>query len=924
MDSALVNNYVSALKGAWKKSSKIDPEQCYILSLPEELIIKIFSYLDPDTLNIVSWVCTSWNRIIRNEIIWKEAFLDRFEYMPYEKVSEGRWREEFTTRMNLIDLWKRGKPNVLEYRCMYPMANIFYADFNRRRLYSGWLDQGIITISDPSTGRTERRHINLFGDFMPQPVSCVKIDKDHIFVGEFGGRLTKISNFKDKLKNLKHKRYIQRHETAITCIEWLSTFTRLVVTGSADGRVMLWDTKHDARIAVLSSYYDTAITSIIINPKKYIIVGNAGGQVQIWNVNVFDLMSSKKPPEDGQELHLTMDYVIDNGSPIISLHYDPILETIIIACQRGSKDKKLTHWNIPLLKKVNILDDGDYSNELAIISWSKEQQGNTSNVERPRLSAINIDTTKYSNSNLHGLEDSIVVSSDNNGMVYVWNFDNKKQPETTENDEYASHKLIKKDENGVNILTPLRMFNLHEGPPTSILIDAFKIVTAGSDGKINVIDSLNSTLIRTFHCRKSKNNPRNVNVMRHYNIVNAMEMDKYQICVTFGNSIKVWDFDTERAKESQKKHKTSREILSLKLARNKNIMEDYKTSCEMFEKEKKQERVNTKNVKRFNGSINEELTEEELMAYAMMLSMDQKEQVVSTSNSGPGPEQDGGEDDFEYDPAQFESDQEEIPEDYVDDQEKRDFLFASELAKQDMYMEKITNELNHSKEQYDESYYDNVEEEEEEEEGTNGISAEQYFKEEKIKQEERKKKSKAAAAAAAASKTTTKTTSTKSKGPTFNTSNQSDNEFINEALQDFLNDTHDTPATSTTINTLSSPNNPTAINNTTTDSTTTTTKTTTTILNNKYNDDEEFLPRASKGGKKGKNKKNKGKKKTNFIPLNEWEDHYDDYNSKFNSYEYDDSIPTTHPSSDNTTKDPADMDEEEYLNYVLQLSLHDK
>lgn len=45
------------MKGAWKKSSKIDPEQCYILSLPEELIVKIFSYLDPDTLvSIIKYI----------------------------------------------------------------------------------------------------------------------------------------------------------------------------------------------------------------------------------------------------------------------------------------------------------------------------------------------------------------------------------------------------------------------------------------------------------------------------------------------------------------------------------------------------------------------------------------------------------------------------------------------------------------------------------------------------------------------------------------------------------------------------------------------------------------------------------------------------------------------------------------------------
>lgn len=534
-----------------------------------------------------------------------------------------------------------------------------------------------------------------------------------------------------------------------------------------------------------------------------------------------------------------MDYVIDMGNPIISLHYDPVFETIIIACQQGSKDKKLTHWNIPQLKKVNVLDDGDYSNELAVISWSKEQQGSTSNIERAKLSGINIDTTKYNNNELYGLENSIVVSSDNNGMIYIWNFDNKKK--TQDDNEYSSQNFIKKDDNGANILTPLRMFNIHEGPPTSILIDAFKIVTAGSDGKINIIDSLNSTLIRTFYCRKSKNNPKNTNVMRRYNIINGIEMDKYQICVNFGNSIKIWDFDTERVKESKKKNKTSREILSLKLARNKNIMEDYKTSCELLEKEKKQEKVNSKNSKRFNGSINEVLTEEELMAYAMMLSMDQKEQVISSTSNNNDNEIN---DDIKYDPSQFESNQEEIPDNYTDEQEKRDFLYASELAKQDMYMEKINDEINNPNDQFDDNYYEYDDED-------NGVSAEQYFKEEKIKQEQRKK----------------------------NLVNS-----LNKANDELVNNICDTPTSSNTI------------------------------IKEKCTQNGELSN--IKGGKKGKNKKNKGKKKGNFIPIDEWEGNNNHDIISINN--------TSHNNNFKNNKDPIEMDEEEYLNYVLQLSLHDK
>jgi len=296
--------------------------------------------------------------------------------------------------------------------------------------------------------------------------------------------------------------------------------------------------------------------------------------------------------------------------------------------------------------------------------------------------------------------------------------------------------------------------------------------------------------------------------------------------------------------KNQKKKKNNRELLSLKLTRNKNIMEDYKTSCEILENEKKQEKVNTKNSKRFNGSINEVLTEEELMAYAMMLSMDQKEQVICSNNNNKIDEE------LKSDLYQYESDQEKIPKDYVDEQEKKDFLYASELAKQDMIIEKINNETN----DFDDHFNNNFSEENED----NGISAEQYFKEERIKQEQRNKRI----------------------INTCNKNNNSENELITDSINEYSNDIYDTSETSSNI-----------------------------ISKNKYMQKDTLLK--SKGGKKGKNKKNKGKKKANFIPLEEWENNNDDKNF----------IITSNTSNN---RNYNEMNEEEYLNYVLQLSLHDK
>lgn len=421
--------------------------------------------------------------------------MDRFKYAPYEKLASGGWRNEFTARMNLIDLWKRGKLYTHEYGCQYPMADIFYADFEKHKLYTGWLDQGLISISDPITGKNERHSINLFGDFMPQPTSCVKMDRNHIFVGEFGGHLTKISNFKDNLKNIKLKRYTQIHEGQITCIEWISTFSRAVVTGSSNGEVMLWDTKNDIRVAFLTSFYNSAIVSIVIDPKKYIIAGNVTGQVLIWKLNIIEMVNECKPTDISNNRYISTNSVINIDSQIHSLHYDLISETLIVAACTGKADTLLTHWKIKPegCKKVNVLMLDDDAQELSSVSWSKERQGKSSIYQRLKMEGMLLENKKNKNSvnkrkELAGLESSIVCSADASGRVFLWNFcQRKRTKEEEEEEDYInidSISIQRNELNGstkdeLNKLYPIKVLHIHEGPVMSILMDAFKIVTSG-------------------------------------------------------------------------------------------------------------------------------------------------------------------------------------------------------------------------------------------------------------------------------------------------------------------------------------------------------------------------------------------------------------------------------------------------------------
>lgn len=917
MDLTISKSQASA-KGIWKKSLKIDPSKCFISCLPEELLIKIFSFLDPDTLNIVSWVCSSWNKTIRNEIIWKEAFIDRFGYIPYEKVSNGGWREEFTTRMNLIDLWKRGKPNIIEYRCMYPFADIFYANFKKRRLYVGWLNQGLISISDPNTGRNERHKINLFGDFMPQPVSCVKIDKNNIVVGEFGGGITRISNFKDNLKNMKQKKYSQSHNSPITCIEWISTYNRVVATGSMDGQVMLWDTKNNIRLAILSSGYTSQIDSIIIDPKRYIIAGNVTGQIQVWKINIFELLSDSRvnitTNTNTNDKYIPLASEINVKNPILSLHYDYMTETIVVACRTGPLSELLTHWNISTGKKLNTFKNGHLTNELTAVSWTKERQGASSNNERSRLMGIDID---QSNPELYGLEGSIICSADISGRVCFWNFEKRVKKDISDhsNSEEFNHSTYdnmgqpmesfeKSPEDGSNLINPTKVYDIHEGPVTSILIDSFKIITSGCDGTINIFDSLCNELVRKFHCRKAKNNPRNANVMRGLNQINGMDMDKYQVCINFGNNIKVWDFDTERVKESKKKQKKTRELLSAKLMKHNDLISDFKESYQMMEIEKKNEKINMKNSKRFNGSINEYLTEDEMLKYAMMLSLEEKEkeeklliengimndEEIYTKNENDEENDNDYENDYEndygreYEPAYSSNGS------YSDNHQNSEFEEEWEDASHLIYG---------NNENYDDGDSSSNVELTKDNTNNKGKGAMKDMSNNEDVNKEFKEK----------------LVITKNKDY-FNTPNlenqgiveSSTSDFIHENTNSYENHISSVASSTNTIESNQEINNwlDKSGKNKVSLNVYSTPKPSNSLQedDSKNTKDLEETVSSSPSNETKKRKKNKNnKKKKNFIPLDEWEETNHDY-----------------------SMDPAinTMNEEEYLEYVLQLSLHDK
>ncbi|CAK9438412.1 uncharacterized protein LODBEIA_P26360 [Lodderomyces beijingensis] len=98
--------------GAAKSRSSHCAEVTSINDLPSEVLIQVFSQLDPLLLNNLRLVCKKWNYIINDEGTWMKSFQIRFGMLPstssFPSVTDGvSWIDEYFTRLKIIKAWRK-------------------------------------------------------------------------------------------------------------------------------------------------------------------------------------------------------------------------------------------------------------------------------------------------------------------------------------------------------------------------------------------------------------------------------------------------------------------------------------------------------------------------------------------------------------------------------------------------------------------------------------------------------------------------------------------------------------------------------------------------------------------------------------------------------------------------------------------------
>ncbi|KAI9504543.1 hypothetical protein BX070DRAFT_233659 [Coemansia spiralis] len=104
-------------------SSITDSRPVGVADMPDELLVMIFTHLDPPSLRVAGRVCRYWRRIVTDDRSWRRALLRTFGKLPHESLSPSRlfpapringstkrqspfsWKREYSERLQLNKQW---------------------------------------------------------------------------------------------------------------------------------------------------------------------------------------------------------------------------------------------------------------------------------------------------------------------------------------------------------------------------------------------------------------------------------------------------------------------------------------------------------------------------------------------------------------------------------------------------------------------------------------------------------------------------------------------------------------------------------------------------------------------------------------------------------------------------------------------------
>ena len=505
-------------------------------------------------------------------------------------------------------------------------------------------EHGVAAKCNPMTGKVSHRHL-LYStnESIRLQLTAVKMDKDRILWG-FGPGFITLSTRTKSTSRLKV--FSDFHQGPVCILSLPQHVQDIVLSGAEDGTVKVWDVATTSCVWTLLPISASARipTCLEVTADHRIIVGYDDGSIVVWHVNLNQLiqLNRNRHQDDFVEKKESLEKKMQDEKAVLNAPtsdtrigvkyatYDMDSKMVIVAYQ-GHPDVLKFCTNTGAC--VGTFSYGHAAgSSITCMQWDISPLSTTLSLEsalKPRPATakrkgggiidVSTSTSSSSPASKSGLSSGqgtpssvkttrLLVTGDDMGTICLWNGD----------DTNKGHVSIK----------PLRILTGHLVGISAIYIDACKIVTGSDDGWIYMWDPLTGANINTLGNKIPKNAPvdrTDMNVMR----VKNLWCNDYQGIATIGHQVKTWDF-------SPGKQFLSRRAVKQKGKPCNNVVRDriryeigreVKESISKLESEKLEREMEEKEINKLSLGG---LSDEEMLAYAMMLSEQENNQSTSS------------------------------------------------------------------------------------------------------------------------------------------------------------------------------------------------------------------------------------------------------------------------------------------------------
>ncbi|CDH57937.1 hypothetical protein RO3G_13583 [Lichtheimia corymbifera JMRC:FSU:9682] len=617
------NNTPSKPTDKRKGKQAFDPNApCYIQQLSIEVLAHVFARLDPTSLATVGGVCRFWRHIVMDDTCWKDAFLAYFDTLPFKRLRKDSWKSEYILRTHLIRRWEKGRGTVIQFNPKVGSIKGLAVDYENSTMLVASAEQGLGVRCNPTTGKVERHLMYSTNDNVPCPVRTVEMDGQRILWGFHPGFIT--MSMRGKSAGGRQLRvFSDFHQGAVTALALSTSLREVVLSAGEDGAIKIWDvitgTCAKSMIGVMATP-----TCLEITKDFRVIAGYASGDIVVWDIHVGQIAKERRDEmlrrqhlhaqatttsttttDLSTRRHVISPKTVDTGTAVQTIKHDADLDVMLVT-YAGSHE--VWKYSIKTGECLAVYGgDKGHIGTITCMEWDTTLPGETvplQNALKVKKSGV---TNGTSSKQQHTPISSpvktmrVMVTGDAEGTVCVWDGD-----------------AVQKDGKPI---APLRVLQGHICPISAIHVDGCKIVSGSDDGWIRFWDPLTGNLLNVLGNKIPRNAPvdrTDVSMMRVTNI----HCDEYRGVATIGHQVKSWDFSPDKQFLDKRNLRQKGKVGNGNARQlHYEMKQDLRESAEAIKQERFEREQHAKEVHKMSLGG---LSDEEMLAYAMMLSQEEQ------------------------------------------------------------------------------------------------------------------------------------------------------------------------------------------------------------------------------------------------------------------------------------------------------------